>query len=435
MNCSKWGVFLAIYASTLTLSGCAHAPDSSPSASAHEEKSALAKVAPLEGGIPADPLFAYKKIGPPSPHWVMLYILDVLGASRQVIVDADSGETKAHISTGMFVSMQASPDGKTLYVSDTLSEGPRLLRKDYLNYYDTSDYSLSRSFEMTGNRRALMAPRDRMSLVGDGRFLVIFDFTPRLGVRVIDTHTGQVMSEIETPGCSLVYPAGERGVSMLCGDGRLLTLHLDAEGNLAKRLVSEPFFNPDVDPIMPNGSDINGVWYFPSYDGMVYPVDLSGETPTFREPWSLGAEVETDEAETERWMPGGPLLLMGSNPARNELYVLMHPVSMSQGVGDFGFPGTEVWVFDVERQVRVRRQVLRSMATNIFVTADKEPLLLASVIDPERYIASEDGVQKVLVTVEVYDAVTGEYLRRFADPGAALVRMRAAPGSNGGVAP
>jgi methylamine dehydrogenase heavy chain len=222
---------------------------------------------------------------------------------------------------------------------------------------------------------------------------------------------------------------------MLCGDGRLLTLHLDAEGQLAKRLVSEPFFNPDVDPIMPNGSDINGVWYFPSYDGMVYPVDLSKEVPTFGNPWPLGDEVATDEAEAERWMPGGPLLLMGSNPPRNELYVLMHPVSMSQGVGDFGFPGTEVWVFDAERQVRVRRQALRNMATNIFVTADEKPLLLASVIDPERYVASEDGVQKVLVTVEVYDAVTGEYLRRFSDPGAAIVRMRAAPGSNEGVTP
>ena len=426
---SKWILFFAISASILTFSSCSHVPNSS-----HEAESAPAKVAPLEGGIPPDRLFAYKEIGPPSPHWVMLYILDVLGSSRQVVVDADSGETKAHISTGMFVTMQASPNGKTLYVSDTMSEGPRLVRKDYLNYYDTSDYSLSRSFEMPGNRRALMAPRDRMGLVGDGRFLVIFDFTPRLGVRVIETSTGEIVSEIETPGCSLVYPTGERGFSMMCGDGRLLTLHLDAEGNLAKRLVSEPFFNPDVDPIMPNGSHINGVWYFPSYNGMVYPVDLSKEVPSFQDPWSLGDEVATDEAEEERWMPGGPLLLMGSNPSRNELYVLMHPVSMSQGVGDFGFPGTEVWVFDAERQVRVRRQALRNMATNIFVTADEKPLLLASVIDPERYIASEDGVQKVLVTVEVYDAVTGEYLRRFADPGAALVRMRAAPGSNGGIA-
>ena len=34
----------------------------------------------------------------------------------------------------------------------------------------------------------------------------------------------------------------------------LLTLHLDSNGRLAKRISSEPFFDPDVDPVNENAA-------------------------------------------------------------------------------------------------------------------------------------------------------------------------------------
>ena len=96
----------------------------------------------------------------------MYYVWDAFEISRHVILDADTAELKAHISTGIMVTALPSKDGSELYVSDTLSLGPRRLRKDYLNVYDTTDYSLSRSLELPENRRALMGPMPRAALRG-----------------------------------------------------------------------------------------------------------------------------------------------------------------------------------------------------------------------------------------------------------------------------
>jgi methylamine dehydrogenase heavy chain len=274
-----------------------------------------------------------------------------------------------------------------------------------------------------------MGPEANTALVGDGRFLVVFDFTPGSGISVYDMTTLSRVSTIETPGCFLVYPTGARGVSMLCGDGRLLTVHLNDEGGLDRKITSEPFFDPDVDPIMENGVQIRGVWYFPSRTGDVYPVDLSGEEPAFHDPWPLAGTAEATDSG-EAWLPGAPVQMAASNALRDELYVLMHPVAFSQGEGDFYFPGTEVWVYDVAKQSRVRRLVLENMAMTIYVTADEKPLLVTSAINPELAVASEDGaVEKMIPTIEVYDAVTGEYLRNFSDPGMTVVSISGAPGS------
>jgi len=418
------------------LSGCAglDPPTFEPAAENNIED-----VAPLPGGLPTEPTNVYKQLGPPSPHWVMYYAWDAFEVSRHVILDADAAELKAHLSTGMFSSALPSSDGRQLYVADSMSHGPARTRRDYISVYDTNDYSLSRTLDLPKNRRALMGPISRIALVDDDRFLVVFNFTPGTGISVIDMETLSLVSEIETPGCYLTFPTGDRGVSMLCGDGRLLTVHLDAEGALDRRIISEPFFDPDVDPIMENGVEVGGTWYFPSRTGDVYPVDLSGEEPAFHEPWPLaGPPNTTDTSEATQategggnaWLPGAPIQMAASNSLRGEFYVLMHPVEMSGGQGDFTFPGTEVWVYDAAKQNRTRRIVLENMATTIYVTADENPLLVASVIDPDHAVASDDGsVGKLIPTLEIYDAVTGEYLRRFADPGMAMVYVMGAPGS------
>lgn len=79
------------------LSGCAGLTASTDEATAVVDK--VAKVAPLPGGLPAEPTNAYTKLGPPSPHWVMYVGWDAFEISRYVILDADAAELKAHIST------------------------------------------------------------------------------------------------------------------------------------------------------------------------------------------------------------------------------------------------------------------------------------------------------------------------------------------------
>ena len=138
---------------------------------------------------------------------------------------------------------------------------------------------------------------------------------------------------------------------MICGDGTLLTLQLDAAGRVDAQLRSEQFFDPDVDPIIENGAPIDGVWYFPSYGGDVYPVDLSGGAPSFGEKWAL-VDHSVEPAgwfaslvtlgKAGPWLPGG-YQLATVHEGRRQLFVLTHPIAWSEGEGDHVFPGAEVW--------------------------------------------------------------------------------------------
>jgi methylamine dehydrogenase heavy chain len=403
------------------LAGCAATPDAPAEAAAP-------KVAPLPGGLPAEPVGVNKELGPPSPHWVLYWVMEpAFEVSRQVLLDADVGEIRALVTTGIFPSLQASPDGRELIVTDTFNHGPSRLRKDYVSFYDASDYSLSEAIELPGRQRALFIPRAKSALIADGRMLVVYNWSPRSSITVIDTQERSILNEIETPGCFLAYPTGASGLSMLCGDGSLLTLHLDSAGQVTRRLMSEPFFDPDEDPIIENGPSIAGTWYFPSYGGEVYPVDLSGDEPVFGETWSLVDDYEEPEG-AGRWLAGG-LQLAAAHATRGELFFLVHPVAMSEGIGDHVFPGTEVWVYDVAQKKRTRRYVLENMATAVYVTPDDEPLMLVSAIAPEVF-QQYGNVSPSILTIDVYDAVTGEHQRAFKDTGYALY-FDTPPGSGG----
>jgi methylamine dehydrogenase heavy chain len=316
---------------------------------------------------------------------------------------------KAMIATGQAPSLEVSPNGRELYVADTYLDGPRHLRKDVVSIYDTEDFSLSHVIELPDRRRALMAPRNRTALIDDGRFLLLFNFSPATSVSVVDIHRRELLGTVQTPGCSLLYPTGERGVSMICGDGSLLTLHFDANGELASRMLSEPFFASDNDPIMENGVPIGGHWFFVSYGGDVYPVDLSAETPAFSKPWPLVDHSKKSASwiaalltggKAGPWLPGGQQLA-AVHEERRELFVLMHPVAWSGGTGDHVFPGPEVWVYDVDLSKRIRRLELRGVGNSIFVTPGENPVLLVSGADPK----TEEP------RLEVYDATSGEFLR------------------------
>jgi methylamine dehydrogenase heavy chain len=428
------GVLVAVVFSSLFAVGCANPKKL--------DAETLSEVRPA--AIAPEPINTYKELGPASPHWVLFWVMtNAFEITRVVLLDADTAEMKATITTGIFPSIQSSSDGRELYVPDTFNHGPERARRDVLSIYDTADYSLIDKLELPKNQRALMAPgtKARSTMIDDGRLLVLFNFSPRTSVTVIDPGARKILNEIETPGCFLVYPTGRLGVSMLCGDGRLLTLRLNGEGQLVERTHSEAFFDPDDDPIMESAAELDGTWYFPSYAGDIYPVDLSGERPVFHPSWSLSEDSvepvepagffsalfsdEAGEAEGP-WLPGG-YQLAASHESRGELYFLMHPTAWSQEQGDHVFPGTEVWVYDVETKQRIKRLALRTMAGGFHITSDEQPLLIAASFPPE-VLASTGPVGPLLFSIDIYDAVTGEFLRDFRANGAAVYFV-APPGS------
>ncbi len=362
-------------------------------------------------------------VGPPGDHWS--YYLDFeLGSfnGRYVLMDADTTDYLAHMSAGQMPTLDIAPNGEEIYVTSTsyeyLIDGDR---HDFVTIFDTTDYASQGRIELPSRKRALMASLRRSTLLRDPRFLVIYNYTPATSISIVDLESRTHVADVDSPGCHLVYPTGTRGVSMLCGDGSLQTYHFDEAGKLVAQERSERFFDPQVDHLKTNATAIGDTWYFVSYSGDVYPVDLSGESPRFEEPWAL---VDHDKkpaniiqalftmGKAGPWLPGG-MQLVASHEARGELYVVMHPIFWSENKGDHDFPGPEVWVFDIRKKERVRRIKTRGVVMSINVTPDDAPVLTAFGAN----------IKTEATRLEVYDAISGKFLREMAEYGEAALHF------------
>jgi methylamine dehydrogenase heavy chain len=381
--------------------------------------------------LAAEELGRSLSVGPPGDHWS--YYLDFeLGTfnGRYVLMDADTTDYLAHVSAGQMPTLDIAPDGKEIYVTSTsyeyLVDGDR---HDFVTIFDTTDYASQGRIELPSGKRALMASLRRSTLLRDSRFLVVYNYTPATSLSVVDLERREHVMDVDTPGCHLVYPTGERGVSMLCGDGSLQTYHFGEAGKLRAQERSKPFFDPQVDHLKTNAAAIGDTWYFVSYSGDVYPVDLSGESPRFESPWAL---VDHDKkpaniiqalftmGKAGPWLPGG-MQLAATHEARGELYVIMHPIFWSESKGDHDFPGPEVWVYDIRSKERVRRIKSRGVVMSINVTPDDAPVLTAFGAD----------IKTEATRLEVYDAISGKFLREMVEYGQAALEFEpvAQPGN------
>jgi methylamine dehydrogenase heavy chain len=189
------------------------------------------------------------------------------------------------------------------------------------------------------------------ALSDDDRFLAVFNQTPATSLSIVDLERRTFAGEVETPGCALVYGAGARRFLMLCADGAALLVELDDQGNAIRKLKTERFFDPEADPVMEKGVRRGTTWYFPSFEGRVHEVDVSGPAPTFGEPWSLVGEAE----RADGWRIGGrqPLAV---HRASGRLFALMH----QGGPDTHKDPGLVAWVFDLAARERTGTIELRN---------------------------------------------------------------------------
>lgn len=367
------------------------------------------------------------RVESPGPHWT--YYLDFQFANfngRFVLMNADNADFLAHISAGQMPTLAVSPDGNEVYVVETTYEySSRGERHDFVTIYDTTDYAVRGHVDLPTGKRALMASLQRATLLNDPRFLVVYNYTPATSISLVDLREQRHVVEVPVPGCHLVYPTGARGVSMLCGDGTIITLHFDEAGALASEHRSDTFFDPRIDHLKTNAVAIGDTWYFVSYSGDIYPVDLSGERPRIAKPWAL---VDHDKkpagwiralfsmGKAGPWLPGG-MQLAATHVQRNELYVIVHPTFWSGGKGDHDFPGPEVWVYDTLRGERTRRLKLRGVAMSIGVTQDAAPLLMVFGAD----IKTEE------LHLEIYDATSGKFLREMYEFGDTALAFEPVP--------
>jgi hypothetical protein len=201
---------------------------------------------------------------------------------------------------------------------------------------------------------------------------------------------------------------------------------LDAAGKEVSKTRTERWFDPQADPVMEKAARRGDQWFFVSFDGVVHPIDVSGASFRFLDTWSLF----TDADRGESWRVGGmqPLALHATT---GRLYALMH----QGGADTHKDPGTEVFVYDVDKRERVQRIEMRNPAASFVLEQMKMPPGGAVDWLLQRALPN-DGVERITVTQDeapvlaaatafpatlaVYDARSGVYLRDVAEVGIAL---------------
>jgi methylamine dehydrogenase heavy chain len=287
---------------------------------------------------------------------------------------------------GGFLQARTRPE---LYTAETFySRLTRGERTDAITIVDSSSLKPLGEIVLPGGKRSQTVTQPAAFQFTDGdRMALVFNFTPAASVTVVDLMARRVLNEIEIPGCSLIYPAGQRGFFTLCSNGGGLSFVLDAAGQVQRSVMLAPFNDIDGDPMFMMSATAGGVAYFPTFAGRVRPVDLSGDVARVLPAWPLVGEEDARGG----WRPSGWQVIAADRAGR--LYVLMQPNGKS---GSHKDGGTEVWVFDPASKKRLGRIALAGPAVSIQVTRSDRPLLAT---------ASADG------SLSVYDALSGERKR------------------------
>jgi methylamine dehydrogenase heavy chain len=328
---------------------------------------------------------------PASKHWVWVndFVFPHMSDGMAYLIDGDSGRYLGTLSTGYgFAHVLLSRDGKLIYSPETyFARGTRGKRTDVVTLYDTGTLNVVGEIAIPPKRSSNLPMIANQVLTDDDRFLLIYNFNPAQGVTVVDTKLRKFVREVETPGCALVYPTGPRSFFSVCGDGSLSLVGLDDSG-AANQKRTQPLFDMAGDPVTEKAVRIGRIWYFVSFSGRIYPLDVGPQSAVLGATWWLTSDAERKAG----WRPGG-IQQLAVNSQKSLLYAIMH----RGGVETHKDPGKDVWVFDVSTRQRVQQFALKKLASSIQISSDAQPLLYSIFIEG--------------TDLDVYDAASGKFLR------------------------
>ena len=99
-------------------------------------------------------------------------------------------------------------------------------------------------------KRITGMPKTTMiGLIGEDRFIGVYNFTPGQSVSIVDLEKRKFVGEIPTAGCAFLLPNGNNSFTSICSNGSMLTSHLDADGKLAGTTKTPVLFDAENDPI------------------------------------------------------------------------------------------------------------------------------------------------------------------------------------------
>lgn len=311
---------------------------------------------------------------------------------RIAVVDtADSVQPlKGLVRASQFANALIAKDKGELYTAETFY--PRLTRgerTDAITIWDTATLQPKGEIVLPGGKRQQSVTYPHLfQFTNGGKWALVANFTPAQSVTVVDLAARKVLGEIDLPGCSQIYPTGERGFTSLCADGSLFSVALDANGAAASSKSVPKVQDIDNQPLFSTPAMVGTTAWFVSFHGMIQGFDLSG---TVAKPLPGAFSVGTADGGTPEWRPGGWQVINAD--AAGKLYVLMSPYG-KEGTHKDG--GTEVWVVDPAKKARTLRIPLKGQTLAIAVTKETTPHLVAAQASGE---------------IDVYDAASGAFVR------------------------
>jgi len=355
-------------------------------------------------------------------HWV--WVADLV-LQRAALIDLDDGRFLGLINGGYGTIMPLFPSQRPeIYVPATYyarrSHGERT---DVVEIYDAPTLAPVAEVVIPARRATNAVALGHAALSDDDRFVAVFNWTTGTSLSIVDAQRRTFAAEVLTPGCSLVYAAGPRRFLSLCGDGSVFAVTLDDEGHEVTKTRTQPFFDPQKDPVTEKAVRYGDQWLFVSFAGEVHSIDVSGPDIRFGEVWSL----LTDADRAASWHIGG-LQHLAVHQQTGRLYSLMH----RGGTDSHKDAGEEVWIYDLASRQRVARVKLRSPGLTIYGfpvdfgrtwvwpfnhTSD----WLLNAFAPAAISAiqvTQDDAPLLFTTsqfsgsVGVYDALSGAFLRR-----------------------
>lgn len=295
---------------------------------------------------------------------------------------------------GSFIQPKTRPE---FYIMESFhSRGARGPLTEVLTIYNKTTMAVIKEIVWKDRRLFALPRRNAMALSADEKFLYVANFSPAGSFTVVDLNSKKIIETIETPGCVLTFSTGIRSISSLCSNGGLLTTVIDETGHLKSRHRIKPFFDTDKTPIFERPAIIDGIAYFPSFDGLLHELDLSGKVAKHITSWSLLNEQERQQ----NWRPGG--LALDDSDEQGRLYIIMNPEGRD-GTQTQG--GSQVWVFDVREKKRIKVIDIPSWAVSIALTRGKKPLLV--VTNGEFNLDIYDPIDGVLIqTISDFGNIT-----------------------------
>jgi methylamine dehydrogenase heavy chain len=229
-----------------------------------------------------------------------------------------------------------------------------------------------------------------MGLINN-KYVGLWNISPATSVSVVDIENLNFVTEVAMPSCSGINPEGQGWIS-ICGDGTALYIELDANGQVARRIQSAPFFDVFNDFLYDYSVPAADGWMFMSVDGLLRKVKLNGNALEVSEPFNINPITNGTRdvngvafPNDDHWRVAGSQIF-----AYHDSEALLATV-MRDGGGHEVFDkyGTEIWVYNMLTGNRGLRVKLDNgvEARGVMFTPGPDPLM---VINTNRALEIRD---------------------------------------------